>query len=255
MDYTNMIMVDSKTILPSCGAPYGGELPDGEVTLKEMTAHEIKILSGAHGSGYATLNGILRRLVIDCKVSLDQLLTSDRLYLLYAIRYLAFGPEYGFSYKCSDCGLQARDTLNIAELDIKYYNDEDDWEEPFTETIEGVEYELVLPRGFVEKNAEKYVERAYRRGTDGDPYQLYLVAACIKRAGDKEFKNINKAVLHVQNLPARVFWALRDVIDDHDYGMPDTVEVTCARCGYIMDIPLPMTAEFFRPRNPRGGKR
>ena len=255
MNYANMVLVDSVTTLPSIGLPYDGQLPGGRVTLKEMTAHELKILAGAKGSGYDTINGILRRLIVDCPISLSEMLTSDRLYILYAIRVLAYGPTYGYDYKCPDCGFQSRDEVNIMELDIKFLDEADSFDEPFVETIDGIEFEFILPRGRMEQAAEKYTSRAYRRGTDGDPYQLYMVSACVKRMGDKEFKNANQAIIDIQKLPARRFWELRDAIDDHDCGMPDTVEAECARCGYITDITLPMSAEFFRPRSRRGRQR
>jgi len=242
---------DSVLVLPSRGLLYEGKVPDGTVTLKVMTANEIKLLAGARGSGFQVINNILRRLVVNPPMPIEDFLSSDRLAMLYAIRALAYGPEYKFEWKCRSCDTQYADTVNINELDVKYADD--DFMEPFTEEIDGSEVVFVLPRGYMEKIAEQRAEaiRRERGAQEGDPYQLFMMAQCLKKWGEEEFPTYIKAYHFLENLPARTYWEFFDVLEDTDVGLPRTITTTCPACGFMDDVPLPISAEFFRPRTKR----
>lgn len=243
---------ESFLVLPSRGLLYDGKVPDGEVQLKVMTANEIKLLAGARGSGFTVINNILRRLVVNPPIPVEEFLTSDRLAMLYAIRALAYGPVYGYEYQCRSCGAQYKDEVNINELDVKYADD--NFTEPVETEIDGETVVFILPRGKHEKIAEQKSDTDVRRTSvleAGDPYQLYLMAQCLKRWGDKEFESMHQAYRFISELPARLYWELFDAMEEADVGLPRTVETICPKCGFVDDVPLPISAEFFRPRTRR----
>jgi hypothetical protein len=87
--------------LPSKGLVYPNDNPlsSGKVEMKYMTAKEEDILTNqAYIRKGTVLDKLLKSLIIDKKINIDDLIVGDKNSLLIASRILGYGKEYKFEY-------------------------------------------------------------------------------------------------------------------------------------------------------------
>lgn len=87
--------------LPSKGLIYPKENPlsSGAVEMKYMTAKEEDILTNQNYIQNGTvLDKLLRSLIVDKKVNIDDLIVGDKNALLVSTRILGYGSDYSFNY-------------------------------------------------------------------------------------------------------------------------------------------------------------
>ena len=104
--------------LPSKGYfyPEDNPLSTGQVEMRYMTAKDEDILTSQKLIQKGTvLDVLLRELIIDKKINLDDILIGDKNALLIAARVLAYGKEYEFEYT-NDAGQTKKHKLDLTTL-------------------------------------------------------------------------------------------------------------------------------------------
>jgi hypothetical protein len=259
--------------LPSKAALYEPGVADGGIIrLKPLTAREEKLFSGTTGSPDDLVNRVLERCVVS-EVDLDKLLITDRFYALLMLRVNSYGSLYGFRLQCSSCNLTFRHEIDIMDLPVQSFDEEEDIHEPFECVLprSGDTVGFRLLRGSDEKAIAKYTASKYsgeeqqRRGPvasqqddQGDPAYNYRVARQILYVNEEKYgtvSSLNKALTYVESLVGNDSIFLRDEISERDVGVDTLLEVSCKRCGYTMELTMPFSSEFFRPRRRRKAKR
>ena len=248
----NKKTLSMKVTLPSRGQLYGGLLPSGEVEVSAMTTMEEKILAGSGGTASSKLDTILSRCTkLPEGIKADDLLISDRFYLLLIVRSLSYGSKYGYQVRCPDCSTRSDKEIDLlTDLDVKLYPEGSPVAEPFHIKLphSGDDLGFRLLRGSDEKAITKFSESKFAKVDDvGDPAYIHRMARQIKNINGKDV-NVLEAQAYVEKMYSPDSLALRDAIEEADCGTDMEVKEECRNCGSHYETTLPFTVEFFRPR-------
>ncbi len=259
--------------LPSQGSLYVDSegvslVPDGTVQIKPMSTRERATLEESGVSGPERVGVLIDRC---CKLPKgmkhEDLLASDGLAILLALRALTFGAEYKFKWQC-ECGAQNKADINLIE-------------ELNEDTPERIA-EKLLDKGRIEDLNDYECKEPYEielkdsKTKDGDPIKVGLrmirrrdetrIAKQMKRAKSNERESVLAYRLGLQivtmngeTLQGRIKADLIDslsykdslridqFISEHETGVDMNIFLECPKCGNEDERNLPMTAEFFRP--------
>lgn len=235
--------------LPSKGLLYDGKLPDGVVELYDWDTSIEELFAGSIASTNSLIDAILKRTLKTDTMKPDEFLSGDRLYMFFMCRAKAYGSNYGFQYKCSSCGVQYRESVEIPD-DLTVIELDDDATEPFEiELSNSKKIGIRLMRGADEVDIEKYVAKVYKKGSPlGDPGYKYRLAKHIVTINDKEVK-LKEAQDFVTNMTARDSLAFRKKIDEIEPKFDFKIDIVCKKCGNEDELMLPFGKEFLDPMN------
>jgi hypothetical protein len=252
----------TKANLPSRGALYEGKVPDGEVEVRKLTANEEALLLSSGSQGMDRMETVLQRCVrLPNEFPHDELLMTDRMASLLALRTITFGPHYSFDYRCRFCSQMQKAEIDILEdleeqtpdsIAVKMLDKgHEDWQlhEPLTITLpdKGMIIDVRFLRGKDEQKIVKRSKRVAMQSVDvGDPSYLYRFALQIVRVEGEEV-DLGKKELFVRELTAKDTAAIRIAVDEVEPGIDLTVYPECRNCGAVNEMMLPFTVEFFRP--------
>jgi hypothetical protein len=259
--------------LPSRGVLYkdgdtGDDLlPGGEIQVRKLTAKEESILMNQGARGVERIAILLKNCtkLPSAKLTHDDLLITDRLAILLAMRTITFGPNYAFTFRCQFCGNTGKANVNIMD-DLEERTPEkiaedlllkgkiesvNDFvlEEPFDVPLDdcGKVVSLRFLRGTDETRIVKRSKRMAMQSNDpSDPSYLYRIALQIV-AIDGESQNIATTEAFVRDLTAGDTARIRLAVDDTEPGIDLKVFPTCPSCGGENERMMPFDAEFFRP--------
>ena len=62
----------------------------------------------------------------------------------------------------------------------------------------------------------------------------------------------NKIKQFIQRLPGADTAAIREALNDNAPGIDTKIKITCQSCQNEMEVDLPITESFFRPKKQRG---
>lgn len=237
--------------LPSMGYLYGGVMPEGKLEVSAMTTQEEKILAGGASSGTSKLSILIKRC---CKLpkglTAGQLLVVDRQYLLLMIRALSYGADYQFRVKCEECDTKFPYVLNlISGLPLERYAEQ--CSEPFKVDLphSGDTIEFRLLRGDDEELIAKETKQRFQRSSEvGDPGYITRLALHIVTIEGEERNRVDKEI-YIRKMYAPDSLAFRNQIDEDTPGISPDLGIECPRCGEDIEMGLPLTAEFFRPKS------
>jgi len=238
-----------KITLPSQGILYEGKLPDGYVDLRPLTTAEEAILYNQATQGVEKIEQIVRACYLSKeKLDPDDLLITDRFYIVLMLRTRAFGGQYEFPVKCQFCPQQFRHDMNIAE-ELEITPMADDVVEPWVFTLPkcGDSVGIHLLRGKDERAVARQAKRMRMKSADpSDPSFLYRMARMLRTVNGTE-KSLMEAERYVRGLEMAdsVFW--QNEAERIEAGVDLTVYARCPNCGAENELQLPFTAEFFRP--------
>jgi hypothetical protein len=225
-----------------------------EIEIRHMTAKEEDLLTSETllRKGLA-LDRMLQSLLVDKSLDLDDFLIGDKNALIIASRITGFGSEYITRVTCPSCA-----TVNEAEFDLEQLSLHlvEDLPSEVEGTVEGtfrftlptteVELEVRLLTTRLEKQLSAATERKKKmnlpdtRSTD----LLKAVIASINTVTDTSM--INR---FVDLMPARDSRYLRKVYERIKPDVDLDHEFTCESCSYGGKVVMPLTAEFFWPRD------
>jgi hypothetical protein len=193
----------------------------------------------------------------------EDLLMTDRMAAMLALRTVTFGPRYSFDYKCRFCNAMQRTNppINILE-DLEENTPDsialkmleagvDDWfpEEPIVLTLPdaGNVVQLRFLRGYDEQRVLKRTKRVMLQSVDaGDPSYLMRFALQIVTIDGEEVP-LGKRELFVHKLTATDTAHIRIEVERVELGIDLTVYPDCRACGAVNQMSMPFTVEFFRP--------
>ena len=236
--------------LPSMGILYGDKLPGGWVEIRPMTTREEKILLSPTHERTELMAKVIEKCVLTETIDTGELLVTDRLYLLFAIRNLTYGAGYQFTVKCPACHNTSPRALRIPEdLTLTALDATD--EEPFKVTLpmSKQKLELRLLRVKDEEDIKRYTNQANSRFPDGHMGDLgyeYRLAKHVITIDGAPVTTL-EAMKIFEEMHARDSLAMRLTLEKHESGLELNLKCSCSSCGNSFEQPLPMTAEFFRP--------
>lgn len=241
--------------LPSLGKLYGGEIPEGYVTIEPMGTKEEKLFSAGAQTGIQVISKIFDSCV-SCPVDHQELVLGDRMFLLLQIRAVSYGREYEYPFKCDECTKKSYGLIDLDNMPLRHPKD-DNKEDPSKFVVKlpvlGNELGLRLLIGRDEESIQRYVQQmtARTRGRGSDVEYIYRLARRIDTI-DGQQVGIREAMEFVETIKGEDSLHLRDEISDHDVGPELEVEPTCSHCGFPNGpFAMPFDSEFFRPRRRR----
>ena len=242
--------VTAMVSLPSKGLFYDREqVPDGTVEVTPMSAREEKLVAGMRGGNVEEVIDIILKRCLKTNIPTDDLLVTDRFFLLLALRANSYGEDYNFELTCGSCGLTSKYGVKIpADLEVKYA--EDDAVEPFFVTlpVSKIRIGFRLLREKDMKDIRKFSSRETKKGflAEGDPAYSYRIAKQIVSVNDRSLDMLTALEL-VNRLPAKDSAVLKNAFDKKTPGVLTGITKDCVSCGKSIETDLPMSAEFFRP--------
>jgi hypothetical protein len=258
-------MSEFNITLPSRGRLYGDKLPGGNLTLKPLTTKEQSILFNPTGDTIQKFDSILNNCIVKSPIPVQDMLMTDRLYVMIILRTRSFGSIYKIpSMRCSSCKSQYSIEVDLSkDLKVKVYDKEsvddtylslgDNIEEPIcfhlSDFDSDVEYRFL--RGYDERQIAQNSKRMLMQSTDiSDPsFQLRLMLMIQKINGNE--MSMQEKTVFVNSMSARDETLLSADIDLKESGMDLTFISACRSCGNEEESVLPFTAEFFRPKRIR----
>jgi|SRR5581483_175986 len=235
-------------VLPSRGVLYGDAIPEGKVTIRNLTTQEEKLLSSSKASAGNAFDKIISLCVVSPKVDTDILLSTDKFFIFMALRWITYGPTYKFDIQCSDCRFSFNHQVNLTEFTIK--NLDDTVKEPFAVKLPkaNVTVGLRLLRGGDERAIKDYETQKLRHNPDGGDGYIYRIARSIVSV-DNTAISIQNALAFVERLHGLDSSVIQNELEKYDSGIVPAIEADCPRCSNHMSMLMPLTPEFFRARN------
>lgn len=235
--------------LPSKGLFYDPNVvKDGKVEMYPMSAREEKLIAGMNGNNNEDVIDTLLKRCLVTKLDPDEMLTTDRFYLLLMLRANSYGEDYNFDLNCPHCEKTSKYQVKIpGDFEIKYASTKD--REPFTckLPVSGLEITFRLLRGKDTRSIRNYVDQETKRGIkDGNPGYLFRTALQIKAVNGRPLDILTANEL-VSNLPAKDSAYLKGFTDKKTPGIVTSVNKNCNLCGKEISSDMPISAEFFRP--------
>lgn len=235
--------------LPSRGILYEGNLPGGTVELRPLTTAEEAILYNAASQGVEKIDQIIKACYRSSdNVDPDDLLITDRFFILLNLRTRAFGARYEFPLKCQFCPQQFKKALNLAE-ELEIQELPEDTVEPIMTKLPncGDMVGLRLLRGKDERAIARHTKRMRMKSADpSDPSFLYRMARMLVTVEGSEI-SLMDAEKYVRRLEMGDSVHIQNCVDKAEAGVDMSVFATCPSCGSENELQLPFTAEFFRP--------
>ena len=241
-------MLGNRTVLPSKGFLYPN-LIGGEVEILPMKTGQEELLAGR-----PEMIPILNSLILTCVPTIKamgmsplDLLSGDRLFLLFMIRKVTYGSSYGFKIKCPGCNLSFRKEIDIPDdLEINELEKEPSFE--VTLSDKKTKLGLRLLTGHDEVEIERFRTQAYKKGVEqGDPSYTYTIARHIVTINSKE-SDLRVALDFARDMYGMDSVILQNKIKEVEPGISRDLEFECKQCGYEIETILPYSSEFFRPK-------
>jgi len=182
--------------LPSKGLIYSKDNPlsSGKVEVKYMTAKEEDILSNqSFIQKGIVLDKLLRSVIIDKDINIDDLIVGDKNALLIATRILGYGKEYNISVKGVDYVIDMT-TLEHKEIDESSFESGKN-EFPFTTPSTGTVLTYRLATGKIEKNIDRELAGLKKINKENSSELTTRLKYLISSVdGDTELKTIREFV-------------------------------------------------------------
>lgn len=242
--------VTAMVSLPSKGLFYDNNLvPNGMVEVTPMSAREEKLVAGMRGGNVEEVIDVILKRCLKTNIATDDLLTTDRFFLLLALRANSYGEDYNFELTCGYCNVSSKYTVKIpGDLEVKYAEDSD--AEPFfiTLPISKIKIGFDLLREKDMKEIRRFASKETKKGflAEGDPAYSYRIAKQIVSVNDRSLDMLTALEL-VNRLPAKDSAVLKNAFDKKTPGVMTGIQKDCVSCGKTIETDLPMSAEFFRP--------
>jgi hypothetical protein len=247
----------SETIsLPSKGWFYedSNPLSSGQVEMKMMTAKEEDILTNQNYIQKGVVfQKLLRSLILDPNININDILLMDQNSLMLAARRLAYGDKYKVKVSCPRCSEE-----NDISIDLSEIKDSDIDVEKFPRGLN--EFEFTLPKsGVVIKykllnqkdqesiDSETRVLRKINKNESSDvTTRLRHIITSVNGNTDKIY--IKNFVLNMLSFDAK---SLRDHMIETLPSVDMTFNFECSSCSHLERMDVPMTVQFFWPDSGR----
>ena len=244
--------------LPSKGQYYPENHPlhgQDTVEIKFMTAKEEDILSSKTliKQGVA-IDRLLKSVIIDNRINPDTLISGDRNAILVATRITGYGADYETKVTCPSCMTSCDHQFDLSDVQVKTVDDLDR-DNTYEITDEGtimtttplskIQVEMKMMTGKDESYLTRLVESKRRKKlpetTLTDTLKILIVSINGETSPDL-IGRFTKAV------PARDSRYLRTIYEKASPNVDMTQDFECSNCGYVTDLEVPFTTDFFWPK-------
>lgn len=239
--------------LPSKGRFYDGTNgpSDGIVHIRPMTGEEEQILATPRfvRKGQA-INMIFQKCIKE-NFKVENMLTTDRTYLLLYLRTISYSHSYDVEVKCTECSTKFSTNVDLSSL---YVNQcPVDFGPILEDTLPNskLKFKYKLSTGRDEQEINEYRERRLKMfgDTATDDTLTYRTAQLIEEIDGITDKMELQILL--KSLPINDVSYIRSIINDPPFGVDTNVEINCPSCQAEFSIELPLEANFFFPRRRR----
>ena len=238
-----------EVMLPSRSFLYGGFglERDKPIHVRPMTIEEEKVLSTPRliRSGEA-IDKIYESCVHE-NIPAGKLLSPDRVFLLFYIRGISYGPEYEAEIKCPSCDATYTESVNLNTLEINYCDDNFTGEIDCTLPDSGLNIRYRLPRGEDERSLTRHREMKIKNFAGGvDDTLIRRNIMLITRIANIENRMEIESIVNALKVRDSNF--LRDQINNPGFGPQTDIFMSCPYCYNEWALDLPIDANFFFPR-------
>ncbi len=243
--------------LPSKGYfyPEGSPLSSGQVEIKYMTAKEEDILSSKTliKQGVA-IDRLLKSVIIDNRIRPETLISGDRNAVLVATRITGYGSEYETRVTCPSCLTAVDQSFDLADVDIKTsedleeddsYSISDDGTIVTVTPMTKITVEMKMMTGKDESYLSRLIESKRKKKLPETTLTDTLKILVVSLNGETSKDLINK---FIKVIPARDSRFLRSVYEKASPNIDMTQDFECSNCGYVTDLEVPFTTDFFWPK-------
>jgi hypothetical protein len=241
--------------LPSRGHfyPEGSALASGRVELKFMTAKEEDILTSQNliKKGIV-LDELLKALIVNPAIKLDDILIGDKNAIFVAARRLAYGDKYPAKITCKDCGEESEVQINLGVLDAKPFDfekapkgkNEFDFQLPTSK--KNVVYRLLTHKDEADIDAELKIVAKKVGGNGSSPEMTTRLKYLIVSIDGNADRNFIKKFVDTE-LRAIDSVELRKHIRGNNPDMDMNFDFTCPKCSATARMAMPLGVDFFWP--------
>ena len=243
-----------KVLLPSKGLLYKDvtddeDLLQGYIKIRPMTLNEEKILTTTRLVKTGQAIELVFRNCIKSNIDPRDLLSSDRLFLMFWLRGISYGHQYTFTLRCpsATCGRQFKYTIDISKQPIKEIDPDIsepiELELPKTKAI--IYYRL--PRGRDEEQLRRLEEKAVGFN-DIDNTTTERLKILIERIITPDGSELPKEQwdAFLNSLIAYDSAYIRQDMISKDAGIEPIKNVICPYCDEQFEEDIPITVDFFR---------
>ena len=263
--------------LPSKGMYYSDKLPGGIVRVRPMGIHADKILATQRLAQSGQSIDYLYKHCVQLTDGFDpvDLLSGDRIFLLYVLRGITHGNIYEFMIKCSNCDTTSSHTYDLNELaaTIRYPDlsiGDEPFKVPLPQMSQSLGREVWVKVRFMRgrdisamANRAKFTKRVH--GTAAGPRasreiiidqtvtdNLALVMQSFGGAGATgEVSDQIALRAMVERMHSKDTAIIRQFLREKSPGIDTTINVSCPECAFEYQTELPITESFFRPTSDR----
>ena len=245
--------------LPSKGKLYqkGSPLAGGTIELKYMTAKEEDILTSRNliQKGIV-LDKLLESVIVDEKITLNDLLLGDKNAIMIATRILGYGKDYTVTLTDPSTGDKQEETFDLTSINDKevdwdlFKSGKNEFEFDLPSSKVKIMFRLLTHKEEKEIDAElkAYKKFSKQSGVTAE-ITTRLKKAIVSVNGDTSQKRVNEFVEN--ELLSRDSFAFREylikITPDVDMSFTFTSEVT----GEDTTMDIPLDVEFFWPAGRR----
>lgn len=279
-----------QVMLPSKGVYYEGKIPGGYVEVRPWGLKAEKIMTTQRLVRTGEALDYIFQYHVRLPGGFDDhlnLLSDDRVFLLYYLRGISHGPEYEFMINCPECDKLGEHEYDMRELwETVQYPNLDIGDEPFklvlpmaTEQLRkkhsGQEFWIKLrflrgqdtvdfldarlkgrggkarARNRTKKNRKQVLDEVKKRGeTLDETLERNINRVIVEVMGST---NRDKIGQFVETLHSHDISAIMDFLKENSPGVDTSIETECPqpKCGITFIVGLPITETFFRPKRIR----
>jgi len=176
---------------------------------------------------------IIEKLITRCMKGIDynDLLVSDKNYILYKLREISYGDKYDIELTCGNCATKNELQVELSKLPVHY-----------AETPEDLNKTITLPDSEVEVviQALKVTQEMLFQSTDQMFDNLWRLIYSINGHTERTVKQG-----FVRGTTARDISVIRQAITDDSIGLQTKVNFVCNECEYHESLELPLNESFF----------
>lgn len=239
--------------IPSKGYPYRGVVDDEEVAkgivrIKPMTYREEKILTTERLIREGRALDMVLENCIKSDVDPYDLLSTDRMYLLFYLRGMSYGLKYDFDVKCYHCGHNFVQSIEIDKLPVKVFESSKEAKEPIKIKLPHSKaiLEVHFMRGQEERQAtdDAIAARSYDEPDDVGSTLLNTVDKVTLADGEVLTPNDKRDFL--DNLVGIDLDHFRTTVDELSPGIKQLKHIYCPKCRGELEFNVPLGRNFFR---------
>jgi hypothetical protein len=240
--------------LPSHGKLYkniseDADIQNGVIKIRQMTMREEKILTTDRFIQNGKALDMILENCIKSPINPLDLLSGDRLYILFYLRGMSYGLDYDFNVRCYHCQHDFIQTVTVDSLPIKEW--EDDVEEPFEFTLPISKYNVKMHfmRGS-EENKLLQSSREMKGFNEPDNTALESILLLVDEISDPDGNKLNKFDKEdfLNNLVTGDTETIREELEKRDCGIQPIKNVFCPKCNRQLEFNVPLGRNFFRSR-------